>query len=136
MHKPFRRNGGDEIMLDKIYLEITNVCNLDCSFCHKTSRAKKLMTEEEFNTILHKIEGRARYLFFHLMGEPPYILCSPTSSRRRVARDFCLPSPPMALSFSKKVTPCSLRFPTRSAFPCTPQRQMPHFLPTVIWKTA
>ena len=57
-------------MLDKIYLEITNVCNLDCSFCHKTSREKKLMTEEEFNTILHKIEGRARYLFFHLMGEP------------------------------------------------------------------
>ena len=57
-------------MLDRIYLEITNVCNLDCSFCHKTSRAKKLMDEDEFNTLLDKIEGRARYLFFHLMGEP------------------------------------------------------------------
>ena len=31
-------------MLDKIYLEITNVCNLDCTFCHKTARAKKLMS--------------------------------------------------------------------------------------------
>ncbi|MBO5904471.1 MAG: SPASM domain-containing protein [Clostridia bacterium] len=57
-------------MLDKIYLEITNVCNLDCSFCHKTTRPKKLMDEEEFHTVLQKIEGRARYLFFHLMGEP------------------------------------------------------------------
>ena len=57
-------------MLDKIYLEITNVCNLECSFCHKTSRAKKLITEEEFNIILNRIEGKARCLYFHLMGEP------------------------------------------------------------------
>ena len=57
-------------MLDKIYLEITNVCNLDCSFCHKTSRAKKLLTEEEFDILLSKIAGRSKYLFFHLMGEP------------------------------------------------------------------
>ena len=57
-------------MLEKIYLEITNVCNLDCSFCHKTTRAKKLITEEEFNILIGKIEGKSRYLFFHLMGEP------------------------------------------------------------------
>ncbi len=57
-------------MLDKIYLEITNVCNLECSFCHKTSRTKKFITEEEFNIILDKIEGKSRCLYFHLMGEP------------------------------------------------------------------
>ena len=57
-------------MLDKIYLEITNVCNLDCSFCHKTARAKKLMSKAEFDTLLNKITGKSRYLFFHLMGEP------------------------------------------------------------------
>ena len=57
-------------MLDRIYLEITNVCNLDCSFCHKTAREKKLLTEAEFDLLLSKIEGKARYLFFHLMGEP------------------------------------------------------------------
>ncbi|MBE6620615.1 MAG: radical SAM protein [Ruminococcaceae bacterium] len=57
-------------MLDKIYLEITNVCNLDCSFCHKTARAKKLMSAEEVDLLLNKIEGKARYLYFHLMGEP------------------------------------------------------------------
>ena len=57
-------------MLDKIYLEITNVCNLDCTFCHKTARTKKFMSEEEFCFLLDKIAGKARYLYFHLMGEP------------------------------------------------------------------
>ena len=57
-------------MFDKIYLEITNVCNLDCSFCHKTSRDKKLISEDEFDFLLNKIEGKAKYLYFHLMGEP------------------------------------------------------------------
>jgi len=57
-------------MLDKIYLEITNMCNLDCSFCHKTSRHGRLMSEDEFNTLTDKLRGRARFLYFHLMGEP------------------------------------------------------------------
>lgn len=57
-------------MLDKIYLEITNVCNLDCSFCHKTIRQKRLMSEDEFNTLTDKLRGRAKFLYFHLMGEP------------------------------------------------------------------
>lgn len=57
-------------MLKKIYLEITNVCNLDCSFCHKTARAPHIMTEDEFSALLNKIEGKAKYLYFHLMGEP------------------------------------------------------------------
>ena len=35
-------------MLDKVYLEITNICNLDCSFCHKTARERRLMSDEEF----------------------------------------------------------------------------------------
>ena len=57
-------------MLDRIYLEITNVCNLDCSFCHKTTRPKKLLSREEFDLLLERIEGRAKHLYFHLMGEP------------------------------------------------------------------
>ena len=57
-------------MLNKIYLEITNVCNFDCSFCHKTSRSKKLMSEEEFDLLTDKLRGKAKFLYFHLMGEP------------------------------------------------------------------
>lgn len=57
-------------MLDKIYLEITNVCNFDCSFCHKTVREKKLMSEDEFEKLTDRLQGKAKYLYFHLMGEP------------------------------------------------------------------
>ena len=57
-------------MLNRVYLEITNVCNLDCTFCHKTARAKRMMSEDEFTYLLGKIQGKTKYLFFHLMGEP------------------------------------------------------------------
>ncbi len=57
-------------MLDKIYLEITNICNFDCSFCHKTARQKKQMSREEFDILTDKLRGQAKYLYFHLMGEP------------------------------------------------------------------
>ena len=57
-------------MLKKIYLEITDICNLSCSFCHGTLREPRMMSAEEFSSITDKIRGRAEYLYFHLMGEP------------------------------------------------------------------
>ena len=59
---------------NKIYIEISNVCNLDCAFCPGTRRAPRLMNEDEFEHILSKIEGYTDYIYFHLMGEP---LCHP-----------------------------------------------------------
>lgn len=57
-------------MYKKVYLEITNVCNLDCSFCHKTERKKKFLSEDEFTVLTAKIREHTEYLYFHLMGEP------------------------------------------------------------------
>ncbi len=57
-------------MLNKAYLEITNVCNLSCSFCHKTKREKRLMSAEEFDKLTDRLRGKIQYLYFHLMGEP------------------------------------------------------------------
>ena len=54
----------------KVYLEISNICNLSCRFCPGTKRAKKSMTEEELAVLLPKIRPYADYLYFHLMGEP------------------------------------------------------------------
>ena len=54
----------------KIYLEISNVCNLRCAFCPGTKRAKHFMTEEEFSSLLPKLQPYSDYLYFHLMGEP------------------------------------------------------------------
>jgi radical SAM protein with 4Fe4S-binding SPASM domain len=54
----------------KIYIEITNRCNLACSFCHKSDRAKAFMRAEDFRAILGKIEGYTDHLALHVLGEP------------------------------------------------------------------
>ena len=54
----------------KVYLEISNICNLSCRFCPGTKRAKKALTEEELAVLLPKIRPYTDYLYFHLMGEP------------------------------------------------------------------
>ncbi len=56
-------------MINKAYLEITNICNLSCNFCHKTARPKRSLTEDEFNLLTDRLRG-IEYLYFHLMGEP------------------------------------------------------------------
>ncbi len=57
-------------MYKKIYLEITNICNMNCSFCHGHNRKPKQMTIDEFSYILNKLQGKTEYLYYHLMGEP------------------------------------------------------------------
>ena len=57
-------------MIKRIYLEITNICNLTCSFCHGTRREQRMMSAPEFGSITDKLKGRAEFLYFHLMGEP------------------------------------------------------------------
>jgi len=55
---------------NKIYLEISNVCNLKCAFCPGTKRKPHVMTEVEFSALLPKIRPYTDFLYFHLMGEP------------------------------------------------------------------
>ena len=57
-------------MLKKAFLEITNSCNLDCDFCHKTSRPTKFLTKEEFTYAAKELRRVSEYLYFHIMGEP------------------------------------------------------------------
>lgn len=54
----------------KIYVEITNYCNLNCNFCSKDNRKKKEMTIEEFESVLKKIDDYTDYLYLHVKGEP------------------------------------------------------------------
>lgn len=54
----------------KVYLEITNKCNLNCSFCIQNKRTTKYLNMEEFKNILNKIQNYTDYLYFHIMGEP------------------------------------------------------------------
>ena len=54
----------------RVYVEITNICNMNCSFCHGTKRPPKSMTYQEFEVILQKLKPHTNYIYYHLMGEP------------------------------------------------------------------
>lgn len=54
----------------KAYIEITNICNMSCSFCHGHKRELKRMSRDEFSLVLEKLKGQTEYIYYHLMGEP------------------------------------------------------------------
>ena len=54
----------------RVYVEITNVCNLSCSFCPLNERKKMFLTKEKFEHILKEIKPYTDYIYLHLMGEP------------------------------------------------------------------
>ena len=54
----------------EIYVEISNICNLKCSFCPGTTRKPKRMNREEFKIVLSKIKPYTDFICFHLLGEP------------------------------------------------------------------
>ncbi len=57
-------------MYSRVYVEITNICNMNCSFCHGHSRSPKKMTATEFSRVLDALEGHTKHIYYHLMGEP------------------------------------------------------------------
>jgi len=57
-------------MYSRVYVEITNICNMHCSFCHGHSRAPRQMTEAEYARVLQQLIGKTQYIYHHLMGEP------------------------------------------------------------------
>ena len=54
----------------KIYIEITNICNLKCSFCSRSNRKLKEMSIKDFEEILKKINNYTEYIYLHVKGEP------------------------------------------------------------------
>lgn len=58
------------MVFDRIYIEISNVCNLQCSFCPEVLRPKKIMSPSQFRVLAEKVKPHARAVTLHLMGEP------------------------------------------------------------------
>jgi Predicted Fe-S oxidoreductases len=54
----------------KVYIEITNNCNLSCSFCAPDNRKKEFMSLENFETIISQIKEYTDYIYLHIKGEP------------------------------------------------------------------
>ena len=54
----------------RVYVEITNICNRNCSFCPGTVREPKRMSLDEFKKIADSLVGVTDYIYMHVMGEP------------------------------------------------------------------
>ncbi|HEY5586469.1 MAG TPA: radical SAM/SPASM domain-containing protein [Ruminiclostridium sp.] len=54
----------------KIFIEITNICNMKCNFCPETKRQLKYMNKEDFAHVIEEVKPFANHIYFHLMGEP------------------------------------------------------------------
>lgn len=63
-------NDKKTVKFKRIYIEITNVCNLNCSFCNGSNKVKREMTPEEFKEVLSKINNYTDYIYLHVKGEP------------------------------------------------------------------
>ena len=58
------------IKLKRVYLEITNRCNLNCDFCKPHHRMFQDMSLAQFEHVLKEMKGITEYLYFHVKGEP------------------------------------------------------------------
>jgi MoaA/NifB/PqqE/SkfB family radical SAM enzyme len=54
----------------RIYVEITNICNLSCSFCPATKRTPEFISPALFTKILDDIKPFTDYIYLHIKGEP------------------------------------------------------------------
>ena len=54
----------------KIHVEISNICNLQCHFCPPVERHKKIMDLKTFQKIIPQIKSLTETVCLHLMGEP------------------------------------------------------------------
>ncbi|WP_028610734.1 radical SAM/SPASM domain-containing protein [Paenibacillus harenae] len=54
----------------KFYIETTSICNLSCTFCPPTQRAKGFISIEDFTKTLDQIKPFTDYIYFHVKGEP------------------------------------------------------------------
>ena len=54
----------------KVNIEISNICNLQCSFCPAVIRDNKMMDLDTFRTIVEQVAPLSQLICLHLMGDP------------------------------------------------------------------
>jgi len=54
----------------RIYIEITNMCNLSCSFCIGNVRVPRFMNTDEFSHVIEQAMPYTNHIYLHVLGEP------------------------------------------------------------------
>ena len=54
----------------RIYVEITNCCNLRCDFCPGTRRTPGFLAPADFDRMAPQLKAYTDYVYLHVMGEP------------------------------------------------------------------
>jgi radical SAM protein with 4Fe4S-binding SPASM domain len=54
----------------RVNIEISNICNLQCSFCPEVIRTKALMEPSLFRKIISEVSHVTKVVSLHLMGDP------------------------------------------------------------------
>jgi radical SAM protein with 4Fe4S-binding SPASM domain len=57
-------------ILERAYIEISNICNLQCTFCPIVERDKKILAVDSFHRFAVQVKPLAKQVCLHLMGEP------------------------------------------------------------------
>jgi radical SAM protein with 4Fe4S-binding SPASM domain len=55
---------------ERVFIEITNVCNLACSFCCANKRQKQFISRELFEKVIDQSVPLVKEVVFHVLGEP------------------------------------------------------------------
>lgn len=56
--------------LKRVYIEISNVCNLKCAFCSDCNRPLRSLSFSEFQHMVKQIKPICEYVYLHVKGEP------------------------------------------------------------------
>lgn len=57
-------------MFERLYIEISNICNLQCTFCPEVIREKKILSVQDFRKFAEQAKPLTKQICLHLMGEP------------------------------------------------------------------
>jgi radical SAM protein with 4Fe4S-binding SPASM domain len=55
---------------NKVYVELTNICGLTCSFCPSVKPPTKIMDLQSFEDLLSQLKSYTKTITYHMFGDP------------------------------------------------------------------
>lgn len=57
-------------MFKKVFIEITNKCNLNCEFCTPTKKQEGFISVKDFKHVIKEVSNYTSHIYLHVLGEP------------------------------------------------------------------